>query len=530
MLQATTATCRQVVKQALRHAVQTGIRPAICALLTVAFVLPPAAYAQNTLPALGDGSGAEMSVGAERRLGEQIMREIRRDPDYVDDPIELEYLQSIWQPLLAAARQRGDIDPQVDAQYGWEPFLVRDRSVNAFALPGGFVGVHLGMIAITSTRDELASVIAHEMSHVTQRHIARMMVNSARQSLISMAAIILGALAATKVRGDAGSAILTGGQAAAMQGQLNFSRDMEREADRVGYGLLASGGFAPSGMADMFERLGHASNLNDNSSYPYLRSHPLTTERIGEARARLGSGAVKPVDISPLEHAAARGRARVLMDVRDDALRRWQALDKDRSANNDADKLSAAYESALASTMLRDWSRADASLATARNIAQGVSAAERAVALLAGQSLIERGDLAAAADRLQPYAGKGSRPVTLMLGQIALAPREVDKASLQRSADMLQTWVSSNPRDADAWSLLGRSWDRLAFPLRAIRADAEARVAVGDLPGAIDRLKAGQRIARGGASTDFIEASVIDARLRDIEQERKLQEQEKPLG
>ena len=93
----------------------------------------------------------------------------------------LEYLQSLWQPLVAQARVRGNITPDIDQRMAWEPFLVRDRSVNAFALPGGYVGVHLGLMAITATRDELASVLAHELSHVTQRHIARSIGNSKRR-------------------------------------------------------------------------------------------------------------------------------------------------------------------------------------------------------------------------------------------------------------------------------------------------------------------------------------------------------------
>ena len=113
---------------------------------------------------------------------------------------------------------------------------MRDRSVNAFALPGGYVGVHLGLIAMTGTRDELASVLAHELSHVTQRHIARGIANSKRQSLIGLAAMILGVLAASRAgSADGANAAIVGGQAAAIQGQLNFSRDMEREADRIGF-------------------------------------------------------------------------------------------------------------------------------------------------------------------------------------------------------------------------------------------------------------------------------------------------------
>ncbi|MBX9717094.1 MAG: M48 family metalloprotease, partial [Burkholderiaceae bacterium] len=300
-----------------------------------------AAQAQVNLPALGDTASEDFNLGTERHLGDAIMRDIRRDPDYLDDPILLEYLQSLWQPLVASARLRGDIGEDLSQRFPYEPFLVRDRSVNAFALPGGYVGVHLGLMAITSNRDELASVLAHEMTHINQRHIARGFANSKRQSLISAAAMIIGVLAATRSGGgDAASAMITGGQAVGIQGQLNFSRDMEREADRIGAAMMTDAGFQPSGMASMFERLQQSSRLNDSGGYPYLRSHPLTTERIGEARARLGTagvgstGALVSSPATALEHSAAQARARVLMDTRVDALRRWQALDNEGSAAN----------------------------------------------------------------------------------------------------------------------------------------------------------------------------------------------------
>jgi predicted Zn-dependent protease len=492
-----------------------------------------AAQAPLQLPALGDTAGEDFSVGTERKLGDQIMREIRRDPDYADDPILLEYLQGIFERLVAAARQRGEIGPDLDQRFAWEPFLVRDRSVNAFALPGGYVGVHLGLIAMTATRDELASVLAHELSHVTQRHIARGIANSKRQSLIGIAATILGVLAASRSAStDGANAIIAGGQAAAIQGQLNFSRDMEREADRIGSAVMTSAGFAPSGMAAMFEKLAQSSRLNDYGGFPYLRSHPLTTERIGEARARLGTArAVAPVSV--LEHTAAQARARVLMDTRNDALRRWQMLDADNTASNVADKLAGAYESALASTLLRDWTRADASLAKALALVQGSprsdARAERAVVLLIAQSQLERGDTLRAERTLQPYAAENARPVALFSGRIALVRGDADE--LKRSADALQTWVTGHPNDAETWSLLGQTWGKLGQPLRSLRAEAESRLALGDLTGAVDRLRAGQRLGRSASGADFIEASVIDARLREIEaQRRQLAAEEKRPG
>eukprot|EP01041_Mallomonas_annulata_P026132 gene26132-47358_t len=124
------------------------------------------------LPSLGDSTST--SPAAERRLGDRIARELYRDPDYLDDAIIGDYVQGIWLPLMAAARARGELPPELDAQYAWKVLLGRDRSVNAFALPGAYFGVHLGLVGIVSSKDELAAVLAHELSHVTQRHIARL--------------------------------------------------------------------------------------------------------------------------------------------------------------------------------------------------------------------------------------------------------------------------------------------------------------------------------------------------------------------
>src|SRR5450759_2769984 len=112
----------------------------------------PGASAAALIPTLGDGS--ELGSAAERRLGDRIAREIYRDPDYIDDPVLMDYVQGIWQPLLAAARAHGNLSPELAERFAWEIMLVRDRTVNAFALPGGYLGVHLGLIAAVSSRDQ----------------------------------------------------------------------------------------------------------------------------------------------------------------------------------------------------------------------------------------------------------------------------------------------------------------------------------------------------------------------------------------
>lgn len=510
----------------------------LAAALATALPAPPLSAQTGSsvrLPALGDAAGEDFSIGTERRLGDQIMAEVRRDPAYYDDPLLLDYLQSLWTPLLAAARTRGHISADVGTTFAWEAFLVRDRAVNAFALPGGYVGVHLGLMAMTGTPDELASVLAHELSHVTQRHIARSLANASRQSLVGLAAMVLGILAASRANsGDAAQAAIVGGQAAMAQGQLNFSRDMEREADRIGWGVFQDAGFAARGMAAMFERLESANRLTDSGAYPYLRSHPLTVDRIGEARSRIDAApALERAPARPaLTHQLMQARARVLMEPAVQALRRVQAQDGAGQAG--AERVAALYGSALASLALREPARAqaalDAALPLARSSAPDDARAQLALALAQAEAWQAAGQAPralAALNELRLPDG-APRPLLLARAQAAVAVRQGGgdaSGALRTSVEALQTWVSEHKGDALAWSTLAQCAELQGLKLRSLRAQAEAQAASGDLLGAIDRLRAAQRQARpgGGAPTDFIEASIVDARLRELLAQRRAQ-------
>jgi predicted Zn-dependent protease len=196
--------------------------------------------------------------------------------------------------------------------------------------------------------------------------------------------------------------------------------------------------------------------------------------------------------------------------------------------SSETDKLLALAASAQASSMLHDWARADAAFAKSLAIVRGSpnrsARAERALVLLQAQSLLDRHAPVLAAETMKAYASEASRPAMLLEAQIALAEVPVvdpGNASLKARASDLQTWVALHPEDALAWGALGQIWARLGVPLRSLRAEAESRYALGDLVGALDRLRAGQRVARNGAAGDFIDASVIDARMRDIEGQRR---------
>lgn len=509
-------------------------RATIC-LAVLGMIMPVPLQAQSSvassLPLLGDGSA--MSASAERRLGDRIARELYRDPDFVDDPVLTDYVQGIWLPLLAAARVRGDLTPELDERFAWRIVLGRDRSVNAFALPGGYLGVHLGLLAVVSSRDELASVLGHELSHVTQRHISRLIANNDKQTPWMIGAMILGALAASKSP-DVGNALIVGGQALSAQNQLNFSRDMEREADRVGFGVMTQAGFEAQGFVGMFDKLQQAARLNDTGAYPYLRSHPLTTERIADMQSRLPLGAPHGVETVPtMAHAMLTARARVLANLGPDALRGWQAqADKLAAGQSASQKAGALYGAAMAASRLRDAALARKQFARLQQLVMDDPEAVQQMRWLGLEIELAARDrsrpqvLALGTDAgldltssATPSTASLRRPDLIFQAQIAMQAGRKDV--LDKVAQNLQGWLISQPKDALAWQWLASIYAAQNLSLRALRAEAEARVAQLDYAGALDRLKAAQdRLRATGAansSAEHIEASIIDTRSRQIE-------------
>ena len=470
-------------------------------------------------------------------MGDAIAKQIYRDPDYLDDPLLNEYVDGIWQALLKAARAKGELTPEMDERFAWRVMLARDRTVNAFALPGGYFGVHLGLIGLVANGDELASVLAHELTHVTQRHISRSITQQGRQTPVMIAAMILGAVAARK-SSDGLNAVIAGSQAVAIQGQLNFSRDMEREADRLGLGLMQPAGFAPQGFVGMFEKLQQSARLSDSGNFPYLRSHPMTTERMGDMQQRLliqqHMAKFAPQPEPTLQHAMMGARARVLADPGVDVLRLWAAEPQAAgfAIYPKARQVASLYAAIMANIKLRDFARAHIQKDRLNSAVAGELFALKATKLIAIELQLATNNSAAALALLPTNisattgatGGRLSRPELFAQSQVQIANKQADQA-----VQNLQTWVAVHPTDSPAWQLLASSFNATDQPLRAIRADAEAQVALLDYTAALDRFKAAQDVVRqgrnAGASSgrDYMEESIIDVRTRQVQELLKQQ-------
>ena len=256
------------------------------------------------LPDIGTPADTVLTKSDEYQIGRMIVRGLRDQKQVVEDPEVSDYLQHLGSRLAAQGRS--------DKQ-SFEYFAVPDRAINAFALPGGFIGVNSGLVLMTHDESELASVLAHETAHVLQRHIARAVQAQGQTSLAStaalLAAILIGAAAGADGQAIEGAVAMS--QGIAMQRSINFTRSEEAEADRVGIGLLASAGYNAYAMPEFFETMARSEGLTDASALDLLRTHPVTRERIADARARAAQYAYTVAAESGL-YAWMRERLRVV--------------------------------------------------------------------------------------------------------------------------------------------------------------------------------------------------------------------------
>ncbi|KFX63372.1 M48 family metalloprotease [Paraburkholderia fungorum] len=475
------------------------------------------------LPDLGNGGSGSLTPQAERKLGERVMREVRRDPDYLDDWLVRDYLNSVAAKLSAAASALyiGGYRPDFDL------FAIRDPQINAFSLPGGFIGVNTGLIVTTQTESELASVLGHEMGHVLQRHISRMITTGERSSYAALAGLLFGIVAGVLAHsGDLGSAIAIGGQAYAVDNQLRFSRSAEHEADRVGFLLLAGAGYDPYAMTTFFGRLDRAA-MSDTGIPAYARTHPLTGERIADMEDRARRAPYRQPHQTP-EYGFVRARARLLQDRSRseyaDEISRLRSEIEDRTAVNVAANW---YGIAYGQMLLERYDDAAASLAASRS---AFATGERGERGEGGEGELMRSSpsldvLAADIARRAGHDDEAARLAEFAQRRWPQSNAAIDMhiqtlLTLKRFADAQALALKETRAQPDQpawWLYLAQASAGTGDTLTRRRALAEKFALEGAWPSAIRQLKE----ARDMKDIGYYDLATVDARLHEMESRYK---------
>ncbi len=479
------------------------LKQIISALTLGAFTAMPGALMAEGLPELGDASDAVLSAPQERAIGKRIMLEVRADRSFVDDAEVQDYINSIGSRLVGATRSATN-----DNRRDFEFFVLNDESINAFALLGGFIGIHSGLLLSTSNESELAGVLGHELAHILQRHQSRG-ADVARKGLplqlLGLAAAILAARSNSSSSGQATEAAIAASTALSYQNQLDYSREFESEADRLGIQAMLGAGFDPKGMVSFFERLLLANRHNDGKAPGYLRSHPLTTERIADMQNRvdqMGAESKRSVPDSP-DYRFAQAKLRVINSGGGDSVSFFrEAISQRTVLRNRAD----VYGLALALTRSRDFSYAEKELNTIRGGSNPLHPwiENLAAEIKAGQQKW--------AESLQIYrAAMVAFPQhrALFYGSVeALYESGQTDAAITQINERLKNIQD----DARLFELAAKGYEKKNKKLAQHRAIGEAYFRRGNLIGAVEQLQLAVKAKDG----DFYEASSAESRLREM--------------
>ena len=465
------------------------------ASLAIALLLHAVPASAQNLPDLGDVSSATISESQERTIGNRIMREVRVDPAYVDDPDIADYITSLGERLLAGADT-----PRKDISF----FVVQDDAVNAFAMVGGNIGVNTGLVLLTQNEAELAGVVAHEIAHVLQKHQARMAAGQSKSSWVSLAALALALIASRGSGSQSGQvteAALASAGAMSIQNQLDYTREHEREADRVGLTLLERAGFDPRGMASFFERMLRSNRLNEYKSAPsYLRTHPLTTERIAEIQDRLPTATFRMAPADNFEYRLARAKMRANSGSPGEAVNWFRNVLADQTVVRPKEDV---YGMALAQRRARDFEGAWKTLEPLR--IQGIPQFET----LAAQLLADRGKPDEALATYRKALEKWPRQRALVhayLNQLHQSGKDAEAL-----ADLDQR-LRTGSDDPVLYEIQARAFDATGKRLSQHRAQAEAYYRKGNLAAAVDQLELATKVK----GSDFYEQSSVESRLREL--------------
>ncbi len=462
-------------------------------IAAVASVLHISWLYANELPDLGDVSATVMSPLQEQAIADQIMREVAVSDDVLRDVEVSDYLQALGARLVANG-------PEKRQRFNF--FVVQDKTINAFAMPGGVIGVHTGLILGANSESELASVLGHEIGHVTQRHLARMLAAQKTDSLKNIAGLALALLVSRSNPQLASGAFTTVG-AMGVQNQLDYTREHEREADRIGLQILDSGGFDVRAMPEFFKTLQRGTRFSEGSAPSFLRTHPLTTERIADVANRVEQMPYRQVTDS-IEFHYVRAKLRATYVTPEAAIAVFEQNIREHRYSNEA-----AEHYGLAVALLRKgaYPQLEKELAWLQKNAQPHPMIDN----LSAKMEVARNNPQNAAKKyaaaLERYPD--NRALIYGYAEHFLALRQSDSAVRLVSAKQ-----GLYPDDPYFYDLLAKAYTMQNKDLLSHQAQSEAYYRKYDLARAIEQMDLAAKANDG----DFYQKSIVEARLKQLRQ------------
>ena len=459
----------------------------------------PSRDLDTNLPDLGDIAQTVLSPQDEQRIAEQILREVAVSDDVLEDAEVTDYLQAVGQKLASSGP---------DKRQTFNFFVVRDNSINAFAMPGGVIGVHTGLILASNSESEMASVLGHEIGHVTQRHLARMLASQKYDTFKNIAGIAL-ALLVARANPDLASGALTASTAAGVQRQLDYTREHEREADRVGLTILDAAGYDVRGMPAFFTTLQRGTRFVEGTAPSFLRTHPLTAERIADVSNRVETMPYRQVPDS-LDFQLVKAKLRAGNGMAQTAIDQFQDnLRERRFANETAENYG------LAVALLRKNDVAGAAKQMQWLKANAVK--HPFIENLAARIEVARNNPQAAAAQYAKGLALFPDHRSLIYGYAEhyLATNQADKA-----LKLIAEKQSLFPADAYFYDMMAKAYAAKGKDLLRFQAQGEAYFRRYNLNRAVEQFDFAVKAKDG----NFYEHSIVDARLKEL---RRLQANEK---
>lgn len=455
------------------------------------------ADSSNQLPELGDASQTVLSARDEEKIANQILKQVATSEDVLDDAEVTDYLQALGKRLGASSP---------DKQQKFYFFVLQERSINAFAMPGGVIGVHTGLFTSSNSESELASVLGHEIGHVTQHHLARMLASQKYDMFKNIAATAL-ALLVMRSNPQAGMGAMTAASAAGIQRQIDYTREHEREADRVGLTILQDAGFDVRAMPAFFNTLQRATRFSDGNMPSYLRTHPMTSERIADMGNRVQNLPYKQVSENPA-FSLMRAKIRAFQGAPSQMVEEFKNnLEEGRFQSEQSEHYGLAYAYVRANQ--------------AKNAQEQVQWLEQHgmvnpyLVTLKALTLAKLGQVAEAEKQFLQGLQKYPQHRMLAQGEAELLIRS---NQWPQAVTFIQKQLSMFPEDPKLYDWLAAAYQGQGKQMLRHQALGEAYVRKYDIPRAIDQFE----IASKAKDGDFYLQSKVEARLKALRLQQAL--------